>query len=173
MIRPLLLFSMLALIACQGGYAPKAPSRADLSAELQRRKPAPAAGVCWASDVTPAVFETVTEQLVAKPAILAADGTVQKPASYRSVTQQRIVKDRETVWFRTPCPEALTLDFIATLQRALKARGLYLLPLTGTLDAPTHAAIRRFQAPLGLDSPILSLAAARDLGIVAADLRLE
>ena len=60
--------------------------------------------------------------------------------------------------------------FVASLQRALKARGFYLQPLTGVLDAHTSEAVRRFQADRGLDSLRLSLAAARELGIVSTDL---
>ncbi|MDP4032776.1 MAG: peptidoglycan-binding domain-containing protein [Pseudorhodobacter sp.] len=168
------LCSALVLAACQATYAPEAPGRADLSAELLRRAesgpPPGPEGSCWASDETPAVIETVTEQVLVKAASFATDGSVLTPASFRTVTQQKIIKDREAVWFRTPCPAAMSVDFIATLQRALKARGLYRQPLTGVLDGPTRAAIRQFQAPLGLDSPLLSLAAARDLGIIAADL---
>jgi peptidoglycan hydrolase-like protein with peptidoglycan-binding domain len=77
------------------------------------------------------------------------------------------VQDRAQVWFPAPCAADMTLDLIATLQRALKARGFYLLPLTGVYDAPTMAAVRRYQAGRGLDSPKLSLGAARELGIVA------
>ena len=68
------------------------------------------------------------------------------------------------------CPADVTADFVATLQRALKARGLYLLPLTGVLDAATLEAVRRYQASRGFDSPILTLAATRELGIVATAL---
>jgi len=63
----------------------------------------------------------------------------------------------------------MTPEFTATLQRALKARGFYLLPLTGVMDGPTRDAIRRYQHSRGLDSDHLSLAAARELGIVAVD----
>jgi hypothetical protein len=77
-----------------------------------------------------------------------------------------MVQDREEVWFRAPCPAEQTVQFTASLQRALKARGLYLLPVTGTVDAATGEAIRRFQAQRGLDSPILSLAAAQELGLI-------
>ncbi|EEW25695.1 peptidoglycan-binding domain-containing protein [Rhodobacter ferrooxidans] len=170
MRRPLTLLCLLALAACQSAATPEAPGRADLAAELTRRSPPPAEdGVCWASDVTPAVIETVTEQVM-QPAEPARDGKPARPASFRTVTRQQIVQDREEVWFRTPCDAEMTVDFIATLQRALKARGLYRTTLTGVMDDPTRDAIRRFQAPLGLDSPLLSLAAARDLGIVATDL---
>lgn len=163
-----------ALAACQGGVVPAAPGHPDLAAELlHRSEPGPPPGPegsCWTSDVTPAVIETVTEQALAAPATFAADGTTLTPARFRSVTRQEIIKSRDEVWFRSPCPAAMTVDFIATLQRALKARGLYRLALTGVMDAPTRTAVRQFQAPMGLDSPLLSLAAARDLGIVPTDL---
>ncbi len=79
------------------------------------------------------------------------------------------MEERGTVWFRAPCASEMTVDFVASVQRALKARGFYRLPLTGVLDAPTRDAIRRYQRARGLDSDHLSLAAARDLGLLAAD----
>lgn len=148
--------------------------QAELSGELRRLKgegPPPAkAGECWASAVTPAVIETVTEQVVVTPETRDASGAVVAPASFQTKTHQRMVQDRETVWFRAPCPTEMTVQFVASLQRALKARGLYLLPVTGALDEDTAEAIRRFQAERGLDSPVLSLGAARDLGLINADL---
>lgn len=173
MIRPFLLGSLVLLTACQPGL-PEAPSRRDLSAELVRPRndgpPPGPAGACWQADIKPAVIETVTEQVLATPEIRGPDGAVTTPAVFRTETSQSIVEARETVWFRSPCPAQMTPDFIATLQRALKARGFYLLPLTGNTDAPTRDAIRRFQSARGLDSDHLSLAAARELGIIAADI---
>ena len=116
--------------------------------------------------MTPAVIETVTEQVVVTPETRGEDGRVLTPATYRTDTRTRIVQDREEVWFRAPCPAEYTVDFVASLQRALKARGFYLLPLTGELDAGTRDAVRRYQAERGLDSPRLSLAAARELGLL-------
>lgn len=169
MIKVLLLASVALLAGCQNAVMPEAPARADLTLGLLREKPDDDGGRCWANDVTPAVIETVTEQVEVAPAGPDANGAMQ-PAIYHSETQQRIVKDREEVWFATPCPAEMTVEFIATAQRALKARGFYLLPLTGEMDSATGDAIRRFQEPLGLDSPVLSLGAARNLGIVATDL---
>ena len=126
-------------------------------------------GQCWASDTTPAVIETVTEQVVVAEESRDEAGTVLTPASFETKTFQRMVQDREVVWFRAPCAEEMTVTFVATLQRALKARGIYLQAVTGEMDAATSDAIRRFQAPRGLDSPTLSLAAAKDLGISATD----
>lgn len=168
------LMVLLAGCVAPGGSGP-GPARADLARELIRRPPGAGApqgpqGACWASDTTPAVIETVTEQIVTAQEVRDATGKVTTPASFRTVTSQRMVREREEVWFRAPCPEDQTVAFVATLQRALKARGLYDLPVTGTLDAATAAAIRRFQAERGLDSATLSLAAARELGLMAVDL---
>lgn len=124
-------------------------------------------GTCWGRSVTPAVIETVTEQILVQPAEVLADGTVISPGVYRSETQQRIVRERRETWFETPCDDVWTQEFTATLQRALKVRGHYTGAITGEMDKRTRAAIRRYQEPQGLNSSILSLAAARQLGLVA------
>ena len=72
--------------------------------------------------------------------------------------------------FRVPCPELMTHDFIATLQRALAARGVYSGPITGHADAATRAAVQAFQKANGFNSPILTLETAQRLGLVPADL---
>ena len=58
---------------------------------------------------------------------------------------------------------------MSSVQRALSVRGLYRGPITGQMDSPTRAAIRKFQKPQGLDSGILSTAAARKLGLIAME----
>lgn len=177
MMQPasLAVIGMAALLAaCQSSGTPEAPSRADLTIDLVRlNQPGPPKGpegACWASDVTPMVIETVTEQVMVSDAKRAKDGSLLSPAVFRSETRQKIVQDREEIWFRAPCPQEMTVEFIASLQRALKARGLYILPLTGEMDLPTRAALRRFQSERGLESDRLSLTAARELGLVTADL---
>lgn len=124
---------------------------------------------CWGKDVTPAVIETVTQDILVQPAEVSSDGTVVSEPIYKRETRQAIVKERRELWFETPCQDKLTPDIIATLQRALKARGLYTGALSGQMDGPTRAAIRRFQVKEGLDSSILSLWAARKLGLVAIE----
>ncbi|MDR0809858.1 MAG: peptidoglycan-binding protein [Gemmobacter sp.] len=171
---PLFPVVLTLLCACQPGGA-RAPEPADLSAGLLRvndplaAPPADRPGICWATDVTPAIFETVSNQVLVSKAVTDDTGRVLSPAVYRTETHQRMVKDREGVHFRSPCPAEMTVEFVASLQRALKARGYYLLPVTGRMDGATSEAIRRFQAPLGLDSPVISLEGARALGLVAAD----
>ena len=128
-------------------------------------------GTCWAQAFTPAVFETTTEQVLLEPAAESGDGKTVWPAVYQTETRQEIVKDRKSSWFETPCPDVETEEFIASLQRALTVRRLYDGPVTGRIDTRTRAAVRAFQAPGGIDSGILSLKAARDLGLVAIPLK--
>jgi len=159
----------LALSACQSVTPLQTPPTR--AAMLQAYTPAAAPpgapdGSCWGKDVTPAVIETVTEHLLLQPAQVNADGTVLAPALYKTETQQRIVRGREELHFETPCLDQITGEFVSNLQRALKARGHYKGAVTGQLDRSTQRAVRGFQAPQGLDSSILSLAAARQLGLL-------
>ncbi len=124
-------------------------------------------GSCWGRDTTPATVETVTEQVLLQPAEIGSDGTVRRPAIYKTETRQAIITQRQDIWFETLCDEKMTPGFIASVQRALGARDLYRGATTGEMDARTRRAIRKFQKPQGLDSAILSLAAARKLGLVA------
>lgn len=72
--------------------------------------------------------------------------------------------------FRVPCPEVMTRDFIATLQRALAARGQYDGPITGHVDQATRNAVHLFQRANGFNSPVLTLETAQRLGLVPADI---
>ncbi|MEQ8255469.1 MAG: peptidoglycan-binding domain-containing protein [Roseovarius confluentis] len=165
MIRPTLIApcALLALAACgdMSGAGNDAVQRLDTP------PPGAAPGTCWAQDTSPAVVETVTEQILVSPAEVADDGTVTRPASYRTETAQKIVQERRVTRFQVPCRTQLTPEFNASVQRALKARGLYRGPINGQLDRGTRAAIRRFQKPQGFDSDILSIAGARQLGLIA------
>ena len=165
---------MLVLAACQTVPMPENPEKADLSAEIVRpRQPGPPEGpegACWEADITPAIIETVTEQVQVTAEVRDEAGNVVTPATFRTDTRQHIAREREVVYFRAPCPEAQTVQFIASLQRALKARGLYVVAVTGEMNPETAEAVRRFQAERGLDSPVLSLGAARELGLAATSL---
>lgn len=131
------LIALLALTACQSAK-PEAPAtRADTG------MPAPVQGAlpgCLASAMVPAM---------ARDAI-AADADA--------------MEERQ---FAVPCPEQMDADFVASLQRALIVRGYHEGVATGKIDKPTTEAVRRYQRPRGLDSGILSLDAARALGLVA------
>ena len=128
---------------------------------------------CYGRKSTPAVIETVTEQVMLQPPQIDTDGSLREPAIFVTETHQRIVTERRELWFEVPCAlEAGDRDFIAALQRALSARGLYAGPVTGEMNRRTARAVRAFQAPQGLDSEILSLAAAQQLGLALWNPRL-
>ena len=121
-------------------------------------------GTCWGRSIIPAVIETVTHQRRETNADAAA------PALYTTDMHARILRPRSESWFRAMCPEELTPDFIAQLQRALAARGHYDGAASGRIDSATSAAIGRFQgAEMDIDSVRLSRAAAQRLGLVAVD----
>lgn len=122
---------------------------------------------CWARHVSPAVVESVTEQVLTRPAKMAPDGKALEPAEYRTETRQAIIEERQDKLFETPCKDVMTSGFIASLQRALAARGLIDGPANGKMDARTIAAVRRYQSPRGLDSGTLSLQSAREMGLIA------
>jgi len=143
----------------------------DLAFLTQVAPPGAEPGTCWGKTTTPAIIETVTEQVMLQPAEVSTDGTVLQPAIYKTETRQAIVRERKETWFQTPCPTDMTPEFIRSVQRALAARDVYSGAISGEMDARTRAAVRRFQKPQGLDSGILSLAAARQLGL--AEIRPE
>ncbi|MBD3787679.1 MAG: peptidoglycan-binding protein [Sphingomonadales bacterium] len=161
---------LLALAGCQEETAsqgkPSRPPAQTLSEVLMERKPADDAQGCYAELKAPATVETVTEQVLARPETTDPATGVKTPALYRTETNHRIVKGGEAMWFRVPCEAEMTPDFIATLQRALAARALYFGPVTGEMDAATQGAVRAYQAPRGLLSPVLSYRAAQELGLI-------
>lgn len=161
------LMATLTLTGCMTPLGPTAPEGATLLATGEG-PPDAVDGACYGKDVTPAVVESVTEQVLIQPAQIASDGAVIAPAIYKTDTRQRIVQERQEYFFEVPCPEAMTPEFIASVQRALKARGAYRGPVTGELDARTLKAIRAFQLP-GFNSSILTMDSARRLGLIAYD----
>jgi hypothetical protein len=127
-------------------------------------------GTCRARDITPAIYEQVMGEVQVVQAEIAPDGTVIRPPIYRKAPVPRVVRERAEITFEAPCPDTMTPEFIASVQRALAVRSYFSGNVTGTLDAPTTAAIRRYQSERGLQSPQLSLETARALGLVAVDL---
>lgn len=169
MRRGALWLALLLAAGCQqaGGAGSAAPGAS--GGRLAQAPPGAPENSCWARDASPAVVETVTEQIIVAPEEVNAAGEVIRPAVYRTETRQQIVKAREDIAFEVPCAGQMTPEFIASLQRALQARGLYQGPVSGRMDARTRSAIRLYQKPLGLDSGMLSLSAARSLGLVALE----
>lgn len=130
-----------------------------------------AEGTCWGNRVTPAIIETVEREVLVQPAQVSSDGRIQQPAIYRKDKRQEIVQERTEVWTQIVCPIQLNADLVSSLQRALAARGAYAGPISGTMDARTEQAVRRFQMQQGSDVPVLTVATARQLGLIAVDLQ--
>lgn len=161
-------FAAFALLAgCVDSYA----TRADQAPIGPLERPAvidPKDGSCHARATTPALIETVTEQVMVQPADVLSDGTVQSPAVFRTVTRQRILRERREVEFEIPCANIQTPEFIASVQRALVARGYYTGPVSGVMDARTARAVGRFQtANDDVQTQQITLKTARRLGLVA------
>ena len=172
MRRVILVTGLIALAACvpageQDAFADPL-SAGDSTVAVTRGAGPPDADplACYGRKSTPAVIETVTEQIMLQPPEIGADGAARAPAVFVTETHHRIVRERRDLWFEVPCAlESGDTEFIASLQRALMARGLYAGPVTGEMNRRTARAIRAFQAPQGLDSEILSLAVAQQLGL--------
>lgn len=171
--RAAAILAALVMSACQSSpYVGLAETSKQIEVLRLKQGEAPpqTQGRCWSSDTAPAVIETVTEHVQVRPERRDNAGNVTQAAQFQTRTAQRMVSDRAIVWFAAPCPAEITVSFVASLQRALKARGRFFAPVTGAWDAETLAALQKFQRERGLDSPIISLAAAQELGLVAADL---
>lgn len=164
----LLLSSLLVLCACAQSERP-AVARMNVTERLSSvsAPPPDARGdSCWGVEETPAVIEETVQSIVLQPAQMTADGTVLSPPVTKQEVQQKIIRERKETWFETLCEDELTPDFIASLQRALIARGLFDGEIDGTMTSQLGFSIRRYQGPQGLDSSILSRAAARQMGLV-------
>ena len=144
---PLILGVLLS--ACQSA-APAPEARRDVAVEAPLSATPGAA--CWATDRVPAQTGTVFEPV--------GTGGERQP-------RQVVTRPAEDRMFAVPCATEMTVDVIASLQRALAARGLHTGPVTGVWDSATGDAVRRYQAPQGLDSAVLSLQAAQQLGLIA------
>ena len=67
------------------------------------------------------------------------------------------------------CPEDLTPGFIASLQRAFQARGLFSSSITGSMDTPTRRAILNFQTVRGVERATVMKVTAQELGLIVID----
>jgi Putative peptidoglycan binding domain. len=158
---PLALMAVL-LTACQMSNPDNEILRA---AETPGAPPGADPNACYARHVTPAIIETVTEQVMVQPPQIDSSGKVIYPAVYRTETRQEIVRERKELWFETLCREDWTPEFISSVQRALQVRGYFHGTVNGRMDHATRRAIRTYQFEQGVDSEVLSIAAARQLGL--------
>lgn len=113
-------------------------------------------------------FETKVEQIMVVPEERAADGSLINPAVFRNETRTFRAASTDISRFETICPPVYTRNFVLSLQRALRARGAFDGTINGQLDSATSSAIQTFQAD-SVNSPLLTIATARALGLVVAD----
>lgn len=166
----------LAALAGCGAAAPEVTRLGEtpsLSGTYALAPPGADPSLCYGRDVTPAKVETLTHQVMLQPAEVTVEGRVTTPAVFKTEQQQRILRERREIWFETPCPPQLTDEFVGSLQRALKARSIYRGPITGRMDGRTLRAVRAYQAARGLDSAVLSMKAAREMGLAITELDAE
>ena len=163
---PLILLASVALGACQSGQ-PAAQDMVQRADTVQPQLSGTAQAGCWATDAIPAQGEMVLDEVVITPARTDARGRVTEPAVTAWRERMEETGAPEERLFAVPCPDQMDSAFIAALQRALQVRGLFAGEVSGEMDDVTRSAIRAWQRPLGLDSGILSLVAARQLGLVA------
>ncbi len=128
-------------------------------------------GACYIRYTAPALIETVTEQILVQPEKRAlntetGETTVVSPAVYKTVTLQKIIRDRKEDWAEVICEKDQTPIFIETLQRALYARGHYRSPITGVKDDRTDRAIRKVQKRQGINSTEVTWDLAESYGLV-------
>jgi len=145
-INWLIASSTLFVAACQSGtgantYPADAPQTITILAnDPTKGQP----GKCWAKEAV--VLLEQSGRRTVKPV---------KTAAFRDV------------WFQVPCADNVPYDFIQNLQRALKSRGLYNGVIDGVMGGDTRKAVHKYQATRGLDSDVLSMNTALQLGLIA------
>lgn len=168
-------FSLFLILCALTGLAGCENAEGDLKSAIQPQQTKTSAperdddGTCWITLTTPAVIESVTHQKQVKSAKQNKEGGDPTPAEFTTVTEQKIVQERQESRVEVPCDDALTPEFVASVQRALAARGLYSGAVTGKMDAATRGAIGVFQQDLGIMTDTLTIDGARKLGLIAVE----
>jgi len=154
--------SLACVAACTGTQAPIV---AEMPVIEQATIETMADGRCFTFAPGPTRTETVVVTVQTAPEQRDASGAITQPAIVRSEEREQIVPAGPDVRFEVVCPQNLTQGLVASVQRALSARGAYAGPVNGLLDAGTQKAILVFQSRNGLQSGTLSIATAREFGL--------
>ena len=96
-------------------------------------------------------------------------GQLVSPAQYETTRTLTITKARSITKIDAVYPEDLTPEFIASLQRAFKARGLFSSTITGLMVTSTRRAILNFQTVRGVKSATVMKATAQELGLAVIE----
>ncbi|MEZ5686048.1 MAG: peptidoglycan-binding domain-containing protein [Paracoccaceae bacterium] len=163
------LCGVLMLGGCMDAPAPQpqAPVAQTLARALGTAPPAGAPG-CYATiETRPVTFGTVKRAVEIRPAqIDPKTGRELAPALYEEQEFSAVLDGGESQSFETLCPAEETPELIASMQRALKARGLYRGAISGRMEAETRRALRAYQAPRGLPSDVVSRRALMEMGLL-------
>ncbi len=165
MIRAALALGALAACAPIERPAPASPTAEPIIQQEQIETQSD--GRCYAFDPGPDRFTTVTQQVMIVPEVRDDAGKVTQPAVFRNEDRRVRVPPETVTRFEVVCPQSLSQSFVASLQRALSARGAYQGQINGRLDQTTQSAIRAFQTTSGRHSAILAVKTAQSLGLIA------
>jgi hypothetical protein len=154
-----LICALLIMAACENGTDITPSRQSDIQTSQNSE-------LCNSTQTLPALIQTVTERVMVQPPVLGADGTIIEPALFQIETRQEILRERQESRFETVCPALMTRELIASLQRALKARGHFFGAVSGIMSDATNRAVESFQTTLGLPTPVLAAETARRLGLI-------
>jgi len=155
-----------ASLICLAGFSLNMAYAQDLGLPSESRT-----DVCRIRYTAPAIVETVTKQVLVKPETVGVDpqtgqSIATSPATYRTETEQKIVRARYEDWAALICPKDQSTIFIQSLQRALAARGYYRGAITGVMDEHTKRALRKVQKSRGINTSEVTLDLAESYGLV-------
>ena len=123
-------------------------------------------GRCFAFTIPPTETQVIIEQVISIPEARAEDGTLITPAIYRDQEREIQVPVGDSDRFEVICPQNLSQNFVASVQRALLVRGYHVEAVNGLIDQPTRNAILTYQKDQGLISANLGVQTAIGLGLV-------
>lgn len=126
-------------------------------------------GRCFAFSAPLMEPQIIVERVVSAPETTDENGNVLTAAVYRDEEREILVPVGEPERFEVICPQNLSQSFVATVQRALLARGYYVGSVNGLMDQQTRNAILSYQKDQGLRSPNLGVETAIGLGLVSAE----
>ena len=124
---------------------------------------------CYFEKITPAEISTQVKTRLVQPEKRNTAGQLVSPAQYETTRTLNITKARSITKIDAVYPEDLTPEFIASLQRAFKARGLFSSTITGSMDTSTRRAILNFQTVRGVKSATVMKATAQELGLAVIE----
>ncbi len=134
---------------------------------------------------TPAVFKTVTRQVLKTPASTkrveipaeyktvkvtklvqpATHKTVEVPAKFQTITKRVKIGDERLEWRRVLCETNINVDLVKRLQTALRDKGFHPGPIDGILGRYTLSAVDKYQQKEGLERGGLTMSTLKSLGI--------